>query len=514
MSRIVKASLQIFLWTGISKIFGFLRDLCIASVFGIGSAADIANVMLKMPNFFRRIFAEGALSNVFIPTFNQKISVSKQGATDFANQLLIYLLCIVLVIVSLIEIFMPYVVMLVAPGFISDPEKMANAVFLCRVSMPCLISITVVGLFGSVLNSRSRFFAFSISPVIMSLCIIIASRIYHSDSYHRVFYLAVGLLCSGLFQIAFMLIMLKKYQFAVPRFPKINSHTQVILFLKQLTPAALSASAIQVQILISQSIASFFPGAISILSYSERLYQMPLSILGVAFSTAILPELSMLYFKNDKEGVATMHNKSIKILWILTIPSTIILILLSLPIVSLVYERGSFNHSISFKVATTVALFSLGLPAIILGKLFNNLFYVHQNTSMLFKITFAYLVCNVLFNIILVNFVGYIGIPIGSSIASWLQIVLLVLFSFRQGYFCLSKSLIKWMLEVLLIGIFMGISIHLMYQYIWPLFIDSFFLLRSFILFIMVVISLIIYCAGIIFSKKISIAKNNTIQIR
>ena len=126
MSGIVKAGLQISLWTGISKIFGFLRDLCIASVFGIGNAADVVNVMLKMPNFFRRIFAEGALSNVFIPTFNQKMSVSRQDATDFANQLLFYLLGIVILIVFLIEVFMPYVVMVVAPGFMSEPEKLKS----------------------------------------------------------------------------------------------------------------------------------------------------------------------------------------------------------------------------------------------------------------------------------------------------------------------------------------------------------------------------------------------------
>ncbi len=348
----------------------------------------------------------------------------------------------------------------------------------------------------------------------MSICIIIASRINHLNYYHRAFYLAVGLLFSGLFQISFMLIMLKKYRFAVPRVPRSNRHFQVLMFLKQLAPAALSASAIQLQILVSQSIASFFPGAISILSYSERLYQVPLSILGVAFSSAILPELSTRHFKNDKDGVVAIHDKSIKILWIFTIPFCTILILLSLPIVSLVYERGSFTHEISFKVATTVALFSLGLPAIILGKLFNNLFYVHQNTSMLFRITLTYLLCNVILNIILVKFIGYLGIPVGSTIASWLQLILLVWLSFRKGYFCLPSALIKWMIEVLMTGVVMGIAIHFTYKCLGSFFLDNFFLLRCGLLFIIISVGLIVYCAGIIFFKKVIITENRKIQIR
>jgi putative peptidoglycan lipid II flippase len=514
MSKIVKSSLQISLWTTISKLFGLLRDLCLASVFGVGNSADVVNVMLRMPNFFRRIFAEGALSNVFIPIFNQKTQISSRDAVSFANQLLIYLLCIVFLIVLVIEIWMPYVVGIVAPGFLSDSAKMKHAIFLCRVSMPCLFSITAVGLFGSILNSKSKFFAFSISPVIMSCCVIIAAKIGDCDFYHRAFYLAVGLLFSGLLQIVFMIVILKKNNIAVPGLPTQNSHNQIIIFLKQLFPAGLSASIIQLQLLISQSIASFFPGSISILAYSERLYQVPLSILGIAFSSAILPELATMRFRDDKKSLLEMHNKAVKVMWILSIPASVIIMILALPIVSLVYERGSFTHDISYKVAITVTLFTLGSPAIILSKLFNNLFYVYQDTSSLFKITLVALISNVVFNLLFVKFFGYLGIAVGSSVASWLQLALLIIYSFRKGYFYPSRSLFRWMAEVLSVGFIMGCVMHFVYLKVHDFFGTSGFFTQFLLLLLLSFVGIMTYLLGIVLTKKLVILQNKKIAIR
>jgi putative peptidoglycan lipid II flippase len=514
MSKIVKSSLQISLWTAVSKLFGLLRDLCLASVFGVGNSADVVNVMLRMPNFFRRIFAEGALSNVFIPIFNQKMQTSSTEAISFANQLLIYLLCIVCIVVVAIEIWMPYVVGLVAPGFLSDSAKMSHTIFLCRVSMPCLFCITAVGLFGSILNSKRRFFAFSISPVIMSVCVIIAATMGTCDFYHRAFYLAIGLLVSGFLQIIFMMSVLKMHKIAVPHFPTINSHDQILRFFKQLFPAGLSASVVQLQLLISQSIASFFPGSISILAYSERLYQVPLSVLGVAFSSAILPELATMRFRDDKKCLLEMNNKAIKIMWIFTVPASVIIVLLALPIVSFVYERGSFTHDISYKVAITVGVFTIGSPAIILSKLFNNLFYVHQDASTLFKVTIASLICNIGLNLFFVKLFGYIGIAIGSSIAGWLQLFLLITCSLKKGYFYPSKSLLQWVVQILLIGFIMGVVIHFIYKRVEVLFYESGFYVQFLLLLLISFVGIMTYLLGVMIIKKIIITLDGKIEIR
>jgi putative peptidoglycan lipid II flippase len=513
MSKLVKSSLQISLWTGISKIFGLFRDLTIASAFGIGDSADVVNVVLKMPNFFRRIFAEGALSNVFIPIFNQKVKVSQRDAEDFANHLLMYLVGIVLILVIFMELIMPYVVMVVAPGFVFDAEKMSNVVFLCRISMPCLICITTVGLFGSILNSQSRFFAFSMSPIIMSLCVICASKIYHVNAYGKAFYVAFGLLIAGILQVIFLCIFLARYEILVPRYPKISQKDNIFSFLRNLWPAALSSSANQLQIVIFQSIASFFSGSISILTYSERLYQAPLSILGTAFSNAVLPELTFAQSKDGLGGVSATHNRALKIAWLFSVHSTVILILLALPIVSLAYERGSFIRTTSFAVSNTVILFSFGVPAVILSKLFNNLFYIYQNTAILLRITLISLSANVILVLCLIKFMGYLGIPIGSSIANWLNLILLVWYSSKKGYFVFSRKLFRWFGEVLLIGLIMGVVIYFTNKYLKLYWDGDLFMSKLALLASVSIIGSIVYLFGAIVSKKIAITTKARIRI-
>lgn len=450
-------------FTLLSRIFGLLRELFVASLFGTTSVADSVNVAFKLPNLFRRIFGEGALSTVFIPIFNEKLLQSDQVAKRFAGEIFTLLLVTLVLIVALMQISMPYLMFLISPGFYEDQGKFDLTVLLCRITMPYLIFVSITALFGGILNSVSKFAAFAFSPVILSLVVIsftflVKGRLQDSIS------ISLSLIIAGVLQVLFMFVCLSKAGLTFPLTIK-SSDKDVRKFLINMIPATISAGVGQLNLFISQSIASFIPGAVSILYYADRIYQFPLSIIGISFGTILLPELSRLYKTSDLNGANITQNKAIKIGLFLSIPSAIGIILLSQPIIHIIYERGAFTSLDTIKTANAISAFAFGLPAFILAKILTPIFYANQDTKTPLKITVHTLVANIVLNVILMIPFSHVGIALGTSIAAWYNVFLLFNYANKQKKLKLHKSLKSFGIKILLSCFVMSIVIFIIRDY-------------------------------------------------
>ncbi len=463
-----RSSITIAFFTLISRIFGLARELFIASLFGTNDIADGVNIAFKLPNLFRRIFGEGALSSAFIPIFNEKILESNYNARKFSGEIFTILLISLVIIVGMIQIFMPSLMFIIAPGF--KGEKLELTILLCRITMPYLIFISIASLFGSILNSIKRFAAFAFAPVILSASVIFITIILNAQGISSPVSISISVLVAGLLQVIFMFyyIVRTKMTFTM----NINlACNDVRKFLANMWRTTIGSGATQLHLFISQSIASFIPGAVSILSYADRIYQFPLSIIGITFSTILLPELSRIYKQNDIIQAINVQNKAIKIGLMLSVPAAIGIIMLSHPIIHIIYERGAFNPEDTIKTAKAISIFSFGLPAFVLAKILTPIFYANQDTKTPLRITIYSLIMNSILNLLLMIPFGYLGIAFGSSIAAWYNVWLLYKSANKLGklsilpemkIFCfkLFISCVSMLLVLILINNYYNVSFY------------------------------------------------------
>lgn len=500
---LLRSGFTVAIYTFLSRVFGLVREIFIANMFGAGSAADSVNVALKLPNLFRRIFAEGALASVFVPMFGAKLLESKAEAERFASKIFWLLSVVLIILTGLMQYFMPQLMFIIAPGFHGSIEKFNLTVLLCRITMPYLIFISVAALMGGMLNSVKKFWPFAFVPVLFNVFIIAGTVVMegHIDKTEAVSY---SVIICGLAQLVFMWVCTKNAGFSNPLCSDLNSKTTTFFIdkdvrklLRLMIPATISSSALQLNIFISQSIASFIPGAVSILSYAERIYQFPLSIIGIAFATVLLPELSKLYKSGDKDATVTTQNNAIKFALLLSIPCTIGIIILSKEIIHLIYERGAFMSEDTTKTAAAISAFAAGLPAFILTKVFTPIFYANHDTKTPMKITLYALSFNIIINIILMQFLGVTGIALGSSIAAWYNVWLLVKYARNHGYFSITEETKMFVLKILLCSFVMLIVIMVTkYQIGHHCFNDS-SLIKALYMMLIIFISGIVYLVAL-----------------
>lgn len=458
-----RSGIVVAIFTLISRIFGLARELFVASLFGATNMADCVNVAFKLPNLFRRIFGEGALSVVFVPIFNKKYLESHASAGHFTGTIFTILLASLVAIVLLMVIFMPSLMFIIAPGFHEDYEKFDLTVTLCRITMPYLIFISVTALFGAMLNSVKRFAVFAFSPVILSLTIIFGTLALDNHLSAQIS-ISLSVIIAGVLQVIFMFYFIYKAGLTFPLiFDPLNK--DVKHFLRNMGPATISSGVQQLNLFISQSIASFIEGAISILSYADRIYQFPLSIIGVTFGTILLPELSKIYLLNDVARASKLQNNAIKVGLLLSLPASFGIIALSEPIIHVIYERGAFTSEDTIKTAAAISAFALGLPAFILTKILLPILYAHQDTKTPLKITLYSLAANTVLNILLMKPFGHVGIALGSSIAAWYNVWLLYSYTKKHGFFFVDSSLGSFLGKILLSCIAMTVVICLAQHY-------------------------------------------------
>ncbi len=506
----LKSGLIVALLTLLSRFFGLAREFFIAYIFGTSQTADCVNVAFKFPNLFRRIFGEGALSSVFIPIYNTKLQTSENEAKKFSGEVFTLLLTALIFITIIIEIFMPYLMVLIAPGFYNDKDKFELSIILCRITTPYLIFISITAFLGAILNSVRKFAAFAFTPVIMNICII-AITMFLNEQYAAHYNICYALIIAGILQILFMVFCL--YQAQLTFKAKWNLQDEsVIKLLKNMGPATLSSGAQQLSLFITQSIASFLPGAIAILSYADRLYQLPLALIGITFSTILLPELSKIYKEKNYVQANILQNKAIQFSLLLSLPATFGLFAMSHPIIHLIYERGQFSSADTAVTAQVLAWFSLGLPAYILAKIITPIYYANLDTKTPMNITFISLIINIILNITLMIPFGINGLALGSSIAAWINVYLLYIYSKQYGDFTITLQTKLFAFKALIASIFMvGFINFVSFYYSEYYYIDKSILKIMFIFgtitFSIFIFILFVYLFGI--HKALLIKKEN-----
>ena len=426
IDRFLKSSIVVALGTFLSRLSGFPRELMIAYLFGASNSADAVNVAFRFPNLFRRIFAEGALSSVFIPIFNDIYLADKKQANIFANQIAILLTLFLVFFIGLMEYFMPQIVSIIAPGFSQHTEHFTLTVYLCRVTLPYLLFVSLCALIGGILNSLDKFASFSFNQVIFNVTIVFFTlSITHFDLLNPETAIAIGVILGGFLQLFALLYNVHKSKFNL-FWPKNFEGQEVSLLLKRLMPAIISYSTTQLNLFISQIIASFISGAISVIGYAERIYQLPLSIFATTFSTVLLPNLSKLHKTSIDEKIQNLQSAIIRLALILTFPCAVILMFMSTEFVEIIYERGSFSSNATIRVANILFWFSLALPAFSLVKIYTTLLYSRGQASIVMRVTIYTLIINTTLNYILINFLQEVGIAIGSTIAAWINLGIII----------------------------------------------------------------------------------------
>ncbi len=454
--NLIKSTGTFSFFTIISRLLGYLRDILIAVFLGTGPFADAFFVAFRIPNTFRRLFSEGTFNAAFVPSYASEISQGKDRANKFANNIFNLLILGLLFVVIIIEIFMPLFVFLIAPGFDSDSEKMNLAINLTRITFPFLFFISLASFFSAILNSHNRFAVASAAPIIMNIMLIGVLFYGKFLNDNLVFYLSYAVTLAGIIQLIFLYIFVKKfYQPKITLQFKIDQ--KVKIFFKKLLPSIFSSGVTQINILVGTIIASFQASAVSYLYYADRIYQINLAIAGVAIGTVILPQLSK-YIQNDKKDeIILIQNKALELSLFLSIPASLALLLGSEEIISALFGYGSFNEVGVKNSAKALFYFSLGLPAFSLIKVFSSFFFARHNTKIPFYISLVSVLLNILISIYYFKTVGFIIIPIATSISSWFNSITLFFFLNKKNLFNFNKIFIDRFIRILISAIFMGL---------------------------------------------------------
>ena len=457
--NLIKSTGTFSFFTIISRILGYLRDILIAIFLGAGPLADAFFVAFRIPNTFRRLFSEGTFNAAFVPSYASELSNGRETSEKFATNVFSLLILILFFLVLIIEIFMPYFVFLIAPGFSGNDEKMALAINLTRITFPFLFFISLSSFFSAILNSHNRFAAAAAAPVILNFFLI--SVLFYGSFLgdNLVYYLSYAVTLAGVAQFIYLFFYVKK--FYSPKFTIDFSIDQKIKrFFSKLLPSIFSSGVTQINILVGTIIASFQASAVSYLYYADRIYQINLAIAGIAIGTVILPQLSKHINNNENDKILLIQNKALELSLFLSLPATLALLLASEEIISALFGYGSFDKTSVENSSKALFYFALGLPAFSLIKVFSSFYFARHNTKLPFYISLFSILLNILVSVIFFKKVGFIIIPIATTISSWINSILLFIFLKKDNFFNFNSDFISKLFKILLSSIFMGVFIY------------------------------------------------------
>ena len=425
-------------YTLISRVLGYFRDILIAFFLGASIYADAFFVAFRLPNTFRRLFAEGVFNAAFIPSYTQENIINKIEGKKFADDVLTLLVIVLLGTILLIEIFAPAIVYLIAPGFYDNVEKFNLAIELTRITFPFLFFVCLSSFFSGILNSNNKFAAAAAAPIILNIFLILSILISYYFELNFEFNLSYAVTLAGLFQLIFLIFFTKYYYKPSINF-KIKINSKVNLFLKKLLPSIFSSGVTQINILVGTIIASFEAGAISYLYYADRIYQINLAIAGIAIGTVALPELSKKIKIGNISEAMNIQNKSIELCLLLSVPACVGLVIASHQITSALFGYGSFLETDVLLTAQALKYFGFGVPAFALIKVLSNFFFARDNTRIPFYISVFSVSLNILISIFYFKELGFIIIPIATSVATWCAVIVYLILLLKFKYFNLRS---------------------------------------------------------------------------
>jgi putative peptidoglycan lipid II flippase len=450
-------------YTLISRVLGYFRDILIAVFLGASIYADAFFVAFRLPNTFRRLFAEGVFNAAFIPSYIEENKADKKKGKDFADDVLNLLLIFLLGIIFLVEIFTPAIVYIIAPGFYENIEKFELAIELTKITFPFLFFVSLSSFFSGILNSNNKFAAAAAAPIILNIFLILSIFISYFFKLNFEYNLSYAVTLAGLFQLIFLIFFTRYYYKPSINF-KIKINSKIIFFFKKLLPSIFSSGVTQINILVGTIIASFEAGAVSYLYYADRIYQINLAIAGIAIGTVALPELSKKIKNGNISDAMRLQNKSIELCLILSIPACVGLVIASQEIISALFGYGSFLETDVLLTSQALKYFGFGVPAFALIKVLSNFFFARDDTKIPFYISIFSVFLNILISVIYFKELGFIIIPIATSIATWCAVIIYLILLIKFKYFA-AKSIfyinfVKTVISVIIMSLFLYFLIN------------------------------------------------------
>jgi putative peptidoglycan lipid II flippase len=452
--------------TLISRIFGFLRDILIAATLGSGTVADAFFVAFRFPNLFRRLFGEGAFNSAFIPLFAKRLEgEGPDAARAFAEEALAGLVVVLLALTVVAEITMPIVMYGLAPGFGSNAAKFDLAVLLTRITMPYLLCMSLVALLSGVLNSMGKFVESSSVSIMLNVTMMVATLIALAMGLKNEPLAGVvqawGVFAAGILQLWLLVDGVRRNGFMLRlKRPRLSEGVRRLIRLG--IPGVIAGGVTQLNIVIGTVIASLQNGAVSHLYYADRVYELPLAIVGIAIGVVLLPDVSRHLRAGDGAAVMDSQNRSLEFAMLLTLPAALALAVVPTEIVRGLFERGAFTAADTPATAYALAIFALGLPSFVLIKVFSPAYFAREDTATPMLYASLSLTANTLGSMGLfflfksVGLMPHLGIALATTLGGWLNAWLLYRTLRTRGHFVPDARLKRALPLILLSSLIMG----------------------------------------------------------
>ncbi|BBI01266.1 uncharacterized membrane protein [Buchnera aphidicola (Nipponaphis monzeni)] len=443
--KFLKSIVVVSIVTFISRLLGFIRDCLIAQLFGASLVTDAFFMAFKIPNFLRRIFAEGAFTQVFLPILVEyKKRKGCKYTKEFISNILGLMILILIVLNGIGMIIAPTIISIIAPGFVNNLEKFNLSVSLLRIIFPYIFFISLVSLASSVLNTWNYFLVPAFSPILLNISIITTLVFFSPFFYAPIFSLAWGVFIGGVLQLLYQVFYLNKVKILI--FPCINfQDTRLWYFINKLIPVIIGISACQISSIINTIFSSLvISGSISWIYYADRIMEFPSGILGISLSTVLLPALSKISSKSLQHNYSKLLDWGIRFCLIFSVPSTVFLSILSKPIIIVLFQYGNFSINDTNMTQKALFAYSIGLIAILLVKVLSSAFYSKKDIKTPMKISLYVILITQLFNILLIYFFQYLGLALSISLAAWVNVFFLFYYLYKKNMFCPEPGWIKF----------------------------------------------------------------------
>ncbi|ABD53813.1 murein biosynthesis integral membrane protein MurJ [Jannaschia sp. CCS1] len=432
--RALRGFFTVGFWTMASRILGFVRDILIAAFLGSGPVADAFLVAFSLPNMFRRFFAEGAFNTAFVPLFAKKVEGGDDGER-FAQDAFSGLAGILIALTLLAQLAMPWLVLAMAGGFAGD-ERLPLAVDFGRIAFVYILFISLAALFSGMLNAIGRFAAAAAAPILLNIVLVSAMVLVYlttpdgkmtnlvdpAEAYGRA--LSWGVPLAGIAQLALVWISVKRAGYSIQlRQPRLTSDMRKLVVIA--LPAMLAGGVVQVNLLVGRQVASFYDGAIAWLSYADRLYQLPLGVVGIAIGIVLLPDLSRRLRADDDAGGREALSRAGELAMALTIPAAVALLVISVPLISVLFQRGAFTADDTASTAVALSIYALGLPAFVLQKVLQPVYFAREDTRRPFQYALVAMAVNAVVAVGLSFAIGFLAAAVATTLAAWVMVGLL-----------------------------------------------------------------------------------------
>lgn len=473
--RLIKSTAIIGSLTLVSRLLGLVRDMLIAKFLGAGVISDAFFTAFKLPNVFRKMFAEGAFNAAFIPLYARKLEEEGQHSADaFAKESVSALLVVVAFLVIVFELTMPWSLSIIGFGLDKAVDHSSGispyylAVVYAQITMPYLLFMSLTALYSGILNTRNHFALAAAVPIVLNLFMISTLFILGFSGYNQKiigYFLTIAITLSGFVQMSLVVWGCRKAGVKIGlKRPRITPGVKRLFFLG--VPGLLSAGITQINLLVSHAIATMEKGAASWLTYADRLYQLPLGIIGIAMGVALLPSLTRRLRSGDERGAKVSLNRAVEIAAFFTIPAAFALATIPHFLIDALFERGAFTAFTTSQVSIALEMFAYGLPAFVLLKVLTPAFFARENTKTPMVFAAISALINVTFGLYLFINIGFHGLALATSIAGWVNVLALILVLIRNKHFTPDHRLLTRVPRIIMASVSMSLVLQVVAPFV------------------------------------------------